>query len=653
MNWKHNEPCDWPQPAGVVILESEPGKARDAVVADWLHERRGCGGRTWHLQCSPLNGGIWAGLAALVDSLVPTLREQAPELLVRHGHELRLLLPELGAELGFPQSLTDTASDEEKTRNYAADRAYRCLHGLIDLVCECHQRAGRRSWSIALDGYSESSSLVHRFFTELWRRRGRELDLHLLVIVDPGRGDAATSEFEPAAIADKLRIKLPGDASEDSPEMMTSLALELEHTLDGRPLRDDELPRLIDAWRRSTSPKRALRWQVKLMARYNHDGLYEASLPYAAEVEAGLDAMWSEDPELYLVAVEAIYFSYVPLGRAAAARPIVEQALVRITDSAASARLLYLLSMLHARFLKPNDQNRAEQCLQQALAVLEGGDIADGDRHFLTVFMMNGLALVRVRQGRAEEALELCRAGIARLNEHLSPDRHRLHRSVLLFNIAQVHAQLGPYEDAIEYFSEAMAMDPNYSEYYNDRGAVYFKMRLFARAERDYLQAIELSPPYPEVWTNLGQCYRAMERMVDAVSAYSRAIDLDPRATLAIVGRGEAHIALGRDEPALADYARALTIEPDQPLVLAGRAILHFEAGRLGDSIDDLNTAIELAPELAELYQNRAVALRQAGRRDEAGEDLRSYLELCPEAEDRLEVQARLAELRAVEVAAA
>ena len=303
--------------------------------------------------------------------------------------------------------------------------------------------------------------------------------------------------------------------------------------------------------------------------------------------------------------------------------------------------------MLHARFLEPNDQDRAEHHLQQALAVLAAGnEIPERDRQFLTVFMMNGLALVRLRQRRVPEALELCREAIARLNEHLGPEHHRLHRSVLFFNVAQVHAQVGPYEDAIDFFSEAMLLDPNYSEYYNDRGAVYFKMGLLEQAEADYLEAIELSPPYAEVWTNLGQCYRAMGRMEEAVGAYSRAIDLEPSGTLALVGRAEAYAELGRASLALADYDRALAIDADQPLTLASRAILHYEADRLLASIDDLDAALELAPDLGELYQNRAVALREIGRFDQAARDLVTYLELCHDAEDREDVEASLSALR-------
>jgi tetratricopeptide (TPR) repeat protein len=649
MQWQHREPRSWPQSAGAVVLEGEPGEARDAIVARWLAKRREGGGPTWRLQCRPQEGGMWAGLNTLVEDLVPALRERAPDLLARHGQELCLVVPALESQLDFPQSLTDIVENEEKTRNYAADRAYRSLHGLIDLLIEWHARTEPGPWSMACDGYDESNALVRRFFAELVRRARTRLGLQVLMVVGPGGGEDAAGELDPSALAAAVRLTLPrADTTAPSPAAMTRLATELEHQLpDEWGARESQLPRLIEAWQRSDRPERAVRWQLVAMGGYNHAGLYEASLPYAADIEAALDRLYAEDSKIYFGAVNVLYFTYVPLGRADAARGILEQALVRIDDAIEVARYCYLLSMLHARFLKPADQAKAEEYLQRALAVLPEADVPDHERHFQTVFTMNGLAFVRLRQGRVEQALELCRQGIAQLNEHLDPEHHRLHRSVLLFNIAQVHAQIGPYEDAIAYFTQAMQMDPNYSEYYNDRGGVYLKMNRLHDAERDYLRAIELSPPYAEVWTNLGQCYRAMERMDDAVRAYSRALDLDPTSTLALVGRADAQAALDRAEYALQDYDLALRMEPEQPLVLGSRAILYYEAGRLSEALVDLDAAVELAPDVAELYQNRAVALRDVGRDGDAARDLRTYLQLCPDAEDREDVEHSLSLLTA------
>jgi tetratricopeptide (TPR) repeat protein len=646
VRWQRREPKYSSHSKGAVtVLEAEPGQPRDAVKDRWLSESRGAGAQAWLLRCAPESGGIWAGLGDLMEHLVPRIRETAPDLVFAHSNELCLVVPGLRSELAVTKSLTDAADDEEKTRNYAADRAYRSLHGLIELLAEWHERGGRaRQWAIVCDDFDLANGLVRRFFRELVRRRGSELGLSLLVTVAPGSGEAAAAGFPPAALAAGVRLDLPvRPAAVAGVDRMTALAADLERHVEHDSIaREVALPRLISYWQQSRFPERALRWQVAAMHQFNHDGLYEASLPYAAAVEANLDRLFAEDQAEYLLAVNGLYFCWVPLDRAEAANRVLDEAIGRIDDPAELPRLYYLQAMLHTRFLAPIDLANAEGLLDQALSIVAHAGFSDHERQFWTVFLMNGLALVRVRQRRAVEAVELCRAGAERLNEHLDPSRHRLHRSVLLYNIAQVYAQIGPVDKAIEYFGQTMAMDPNYSEYYNERGAVFFKLDRLEEAEADYRRAIELSPPYPEVWTNLGQCYRAMGRMADAAGAYSRSLDLDPSSTLALAGRAEAYSALDRPRLALADCDRALALDPDQPLVLASRAILHYEAGRVLEALADLDSAVALAPEEGDLYQNRAVALRDLGRVEEAARDLDVYLRLNPDAEDRAEIEKSL-----------
>jgi tetratricopeptide (TPR) repeat protein len=645
MTWQCKQPQPWPLGPGVSVLEGNRGAARDEIVAGWLSAQvltpdRNGAGQMLRLRCRPEDGGPWAGLRELFGPLIPVLRRQAPELLARHAQELCQVLPELRGELGFAQSLTDTVPEEEKTRNYAADRAYRCLHGLIDLLSEWRAVADPGPWSIACEDYDQANPLVRRFYAQLVRRRGAALGLALMVVVAPGEGEAALGEFEGAAVRAAVAVELP--ASEDDPRPPAEwvrIALELEDRMRADPAaRELEFPRLIDAWRRSETPERALRWELSMMSTHNHVGLYEVGLRYADAVEAGLESLWADRPEDYFDAVTVLYFCYVMLGRAARVRELVEQALERVQDPRAENEFCYLLAMLHARFLKPADMDAAERLLQRALDVLQTSGLDPDDRHFLTVFTQNGLAFVRMRQGRIEEAVDLCAAGVHRLNAHLDPERHRLHRSVLLFNIAQVHAQVGPLETALDYFTQAMAMDPNYSEYYNDRGAVHFRLGRLEQAEADYRRAIELSPPYAEVWTNLGQCYRQMGRMGAAVAAFDRSLDLEPASALALVGRAEAQFALDRVDAALADYDEAVALEPDRALVLAGRAIVRYESGHVADAAADLDRAVELDPGMPDLYHNRAVALRDLGRLDEAARDLRTYAALCADADDRVEV---------------
>jgi hypothetical protein len=70
MNWQQTSPQFSPDLAGrVIILEAEPGQARDAVIQQWMAESRQSGAINWLLNCAYEEGGIWAGVADLFQEL--------------------------------------------------------------------------------------------------------------------------------------------------------------------------------------------------------------------------------------------------------------------------------------------------------------------------------------------------------------------------------------------------------------------------------------------------------------------------------------------------------------------------------------------------------------------------------------------------------
>ena len=645
-----------PRPAGadsgrLTLLEAATGPARRAAVTDWLDAARRAGATTWRLPGDYRQGGIMAAVKALLAAVVPDLAARAPDLLERHRLDVCLVLPTLRRQLDPDRlTLTDTADEGERVRVYAADRANRSLHGVIDLLDAWHRLGDGAPWAIACDDFDLADGLTHWFFAELLRRRGERMGIRLLLVTAPGGAAGPLERFAAGQRSAAARLS-PPPAGPDEPVPAADVPGGGAGRLERRVLADAidkemDLPRLIDLWERSRAPSRALRWQVEAIHVYNHRGLYEASAIYAPAVEAGLSRLRRNNRALYIKAVGALFFCYIPLGQPERARRLLEGALDTF-DAGRVARSYYLMAMLHARFMPGRDYDRAADYLQRSLDLLPGAGLPDDERHFLTAFDMNGLAYVRLRQGRAAEAVRLCQEAIALLDAHLRPDQHRLHRSVLFYNIAQVYAVTGPYESAVRYLTSALQMDPNYAEYYQERGSVYVKLERLEEAVQDYQRALQLSPAYLDVWTNLGQCYRALERMEDAAGAYSVALDLNPDVPLAHLGRAEANAALERWDAAVADYDSALHREPDDPQVLAGRAVAHYGNGRPEAAVGDLDRAVALAPDVPEYRYNRAVALSDLGRDAAAATDLRAYLRLAPAAQDREEVLRRLSDLAA------
>jgi tetratricopeptide (TPR) repeat protein len=640
-------PIGWTEhPQTAFVIAADGGLDRSTRLRDELDRASRGGSRTWYLVCDFEEGGPWAGIRDLLRGLVAELSETRPELLAQHAYELVHVLPTLRRQVAVHhESLTDVSLGSERVRNFPADRAFRIVHGLINFM-EKARKPDDSPWIIACDFLDRAGPLARQFFRELLRRRGRQLRLVLLAAVAPERAENFQAALSEVAFTQTIYWtclgggEVPFDAAEERRR-----AEHLEMQTEDPAERQELIPDLIRAWGRAGDQSRVFRWRVKALELNPMLGFYADALRYSEWVLPEVENQAPGHVDLRWVVFFKTFVSLVSVQRTEEALRLAEaEGLRRLyaVKPIYRAQILYLIAMVYVRFLSPRNLTLGEEFLERGL--LEVEKISDPEeRAFSHVFNRNGLALIRNFQGRQQEAIDLCREGYEHLRAELAADKHRLHRSVLLYNIAQVYAALGDHEEAIAQYSAAMAMDPHYSEYYNERGSLMLALGRLQEAYTDYCTAIELSPPYPEVFTNLGQCCRRLRRLEEAVAAYSTALDLRPDLLLAYVGRAQIYDEMGRPEEALIDYDSALLLQPDAADLLANRAVLLYGAGRMKESLTDLNRALKLAPEMPELYQNRALLLAELGRGLEAITDLRALLLLLPTGtEARLEVEDKI-----------
>jgi tetratricopeptide (TPR) repeat protein len=633
-------------PGRVLLLKAanaNPFSSGD--LSPWLERARSLPARVILTRGSLREGGPWAGVHEIFDGLLPHLREKAPALVERHDYELATILPRLRGSLSVRNpNLTDSAPDRERVRLYPAERALRIVHGLIDLLSAWKESHEPDLWVIACLDLDQAGPLAQRFFTELMRRRGARAGVSLLATSRATQAEDLASRFQSGVVRP---VRVQGRLVEAAdPAAMAARARALEQAAGEDPIeREVQAPGVIHAWLCSGEPERALPWQVEAFAIYTKQGFYEEALEYGEAVRRVLESYCAGDERKRVRLINKLCSCYVASGAPEKALEIVEEGIARLEEPGLRGYIHYLLAMLHARFLPARDLGRAEENLDLGLAGIDASSLDDDEKHFQRAFNRNGLALVRHFQGRPAEAIALCQGSFRILEAHLDPQRHKLHRSVLLYNMAQVYGAIDDFEKAIAHYSSAMEMDPNYSEYYNERGSLYLKHGFLDEACRDFQQAIELSPPYFEVWTNLGQCLRRLGRDGEAVQALSTALDLEPLSGLARLARAQSFDALGESQRAIEDYTEAIARDPAQWEALANRAALFFQIGRLDESLRDLDASLGLQPEVGELYQNRAAILELLGCQERAAADLRKYLDFRPQAEDRPDVEACLERL--------
>ncbi len=221
--------------------------------------------------------------------------------------------------------------------------------------------------------------------------------------------------------------------------------------------------------------------------------------------------------------------------------------------------------MLDARHPDPaqRDLGRATAWINEAIAI--STILPDPrERAFKLGFDQNGKALIELRQGRLDAALDLVESAIA-LADELPDGAHPLHRMVLLANRAQLLAAMGHPKEALHDLDRAIAYDPAVPDHYLDRGNLRLRLGHTDAALADYETAIAVSPPLPEAYYNRGELRLGQGDLEGAKADFDHVIDLDPGFLNAYVNRAGILEMLDDHEAARADVAAGLALDPRNP----------------------------------------------------------------------------------------
>ena len=197
-------------------------------------------------------------------------------------------------------------------------------------------------------------------------------------------------------------------------------------------------------------------------------------------------------------------------------------------------------------------------------------------------------------------------------------------------NRGMAYRNKGDYDLAIEDFGKAIQLNPNFAEAYFSRGSIYVKKGDIDHAMEDFSTAIELKPDYAEAYCNRGNAYHRNCEIDCAVANYDKAIELEPDYINAYYNRGTAYVNKADFDLAILDYNRVIGLKPDSADAHFGRGVAYFEKGNYSQAIEDFNKVIELKPDSTDIFSNRGVAHYLKGEYGRAIEDYDKVIELKP-----------------------
>jgi len=185
-------------------------------------------------------------------------------------------------------------------------------------------------------------------------------------------------------------------------------------------------------------------------------------------------------------------------------------------------------------------------------------------------------------------------------------------------------------QEKIEFYNQAIKLNPRYAKAYNYRGLAYFEKKFYEMAVNDYHKAITLEPNNANPYNNLGNYYAVKKDYDRALREYDKAITLSPNDARIYSNRGFAYDRKKDPENAMKDYNKALELDPKLAKAYINRGGLYIEKKELDKALQDFDKAIELDPLYANGYYSRGSLYYQKEEYEKALKDFNRAIELNP-----------------------
>jgi len=168
---------------------------------------------------------------------------------------------------------------------------------------------------------------------------------------------------------------------------------------------------------------------------------------------------------------------------------------------------------------------------------------------------------------------------------------------------------MNKYQDALEYFDEAITRFEDNADFYINRGLTFEVTGQTIRAIEDFKKALKTQPGNEIAKYNLTRMQSGQPEGEDAIASYTDIIESNPNFSEAYFNRGLAYYNSKQYQSAMADYNRALAIDSSRADAWFNRALAKQKLKDLHGALSDLDHATDLQPNFEKAWHGKGVVL--------------------------------------------
>ena len=204
------------------------------------------------------------------------------------------------------------------------------------------------------------------------------------------------------------------------------------------------------------------------------------------------------------------------------------------------------------------------------------------------------MGTVLQQQNKLEEAIEAYSKALS-----IKPDYAEAY-----YNMGIALQQQNKLEEAIEASNKALSIKPEYAEAYNNIGVALQDQSKVDEAIEAYNKALSIKPDYAEAYYNMGVALQQQNKLEEAIQAYNKTLSIKPEYANTHNNIGTALQDQGKVEEAIEAYNRALSINPDYPEAFNNIGTALQLQGKVEEAIQAYNKALTIKPDYAEAHRH-------------------------------------------------